>query len=735
MTRSRRPIDLSPRGDSPPAARSCARALFAVALSLVVVRAGFAQAAPPPPPSQAREARPAFFRATNYTVKATLEPQRHLLAAVATVEYETLQPSRALEAELNPNLRLKQVYAKAGQALPFERIPLSPRVTVTLPNAMTTGDKLTLTFEYEGPLADSDTALSGGVRHAYIGDEGAYLLLSSRWFPLTNYPASRFTGTFEITVPETWIVAGTGRALAPTVASAAPVASAPAAAEPPRQRPRRPGQEEAPPPPPAPAQEVAPRPAPRSTYPFRVEKPAPAGTFAAGPYQMVPVSAEGISVSVYMPTGNNATAKDYGEAAGKAINSFSARFGALPDPTLAIVQLPNVPAVPSGESAPGLILLGARQWTRDVNYRLVARLVAEQWWANQIRPASADDVWLSDGLSRYSEGLYVSEVAGEEGFNRALEDFAVGALMYEDAAALGQASQLKRYSAEYRSVIENKGATVFHMLRGQMGDASFDALLRDYYAEYSGRSASISDFQRLAQEKANAAAAGNQPLNLTPFFAQWMNSTGIPDFELEYTVLRTQKGFRIIGKVKQDLETFRMKVGVKVETEGNPEEALIDVVGAESDFTIETFGRPKPGGIILDPQNHLLKASPRLRVRASIARGEFFAEQGKYYEAIQEYQTALERQKNSSLAHFRMAEAFFYQKNYQAAAQAFRDSIDGDRDPKWVEVWGHIYIGKIFDLTGQRERALNEYERARNTNDDTGGAQAEIERLIKEPYA
>ncbi len=116
-----------------------------------------------------------------------------------------------------------------------------------------------------------------------------------------------------------------------------------------------------------------------------------------------------------------------------------------------------------------------------------------------------------------------------------------------------------------------------------------------------------------------------------------------------------------------------------------------------------------------------------------MARGEALAPAGKYYEAIQEYQRALDVQPTNSLAHFRMGEAMFYQKNYQAAANAFRAAFGGDLDPKWVEVWGHIYIGKIYDLLGQRERAVNEYSLAQHTSDDTAGAQEEAARYIQWP--
>jgi tetratricopeptide (TPR) repeat protein len=211
----------------------------------------------------------------------------------------------------------------------------------------------------------------------------------------------------------------------------------------------------------------------------------------------------------------------------------------------------------------------------------------------------------------------------------------------------------------------------------------------------------------------------------------------VPEFTLEYVVYRTPQGFRIVGKIKQPLDTFQMPVELRIDTEGNPELRTVDVTGVESAFTIETFGRPKPGGIRIDPNNVILKGSPSLRARAAIARGEEIAEQGRYFEAVAQYQKALAIQPGRPLANFRMGEAFFYQKNYQAAANAFREALQAVPEPseKWTEVWAHVYLGKIFDLLGQRARAVNEYSKAKQTNDDTGGAQEEAERLLKKPYS
>jgi tetratricopeptide (TPR) repeat protein len=58
------------------------------------------------------------------------------------------------------------------------------------------------------------------------------------------------------------------------------------------------------------------------------------------------------------------------------------------------------------------------------------------------------------------------------------------------------------------------------------------------------------------------------------------------------------------------------------------------------------------------------------------------------------------------------------------AANEFRAAIQGDPHPKWIDAWAHINIGEIFDLTGQRDRAVNEYTKALDTEDDTEDAQA-----------
>jgi aminopeptidase N len=670
--------------------------LFKIVRPLTILTLVLAFAATAP----AQAPRAFAFRATNYNVEVVLRPEDQTLVGQAKVDFVADQVSKTLVVELHPDLKISSVHVPGGKPLEFDRDKNYPlNVDIGLPEVASPGKQVTLVFEYSGPVSNEDDSPTKGVRFASIEKTSAYLLLPARWFPLTNYPSNRYTGTFKLVVPDTLAVVGTGKADSPVMMP--PIGKGTGG---------------------------------QAAYTFHCDNAAPVGTFVAGALQLTPAHSEGVDVSVYTPPAQAATATNYANSLAHIVLYLSDAFSQMQNEgPWTIAQLPD--GTLQGYSAPGLLLVSARQWSAKGNDRLLSQLAAQQWWGDSVLPATASDVWVTDGLSRYAEAMYAEQSNGVAGLHKALEDFAVGALMFEDTAPVSQSARLSSYSNEYRSVVADKGALIFHMLRTELGDDSFTALLRDFYKKFEGKTATIAEFEKMAVAKAPPPVKGQPPLNLNAFFSQWLNSTGIPEFKIEYIVYRTPKGFKVVGKIHQELDTFRMPVEIKVDTEGNPEFKKILVTGTTSEFVIDTFGRPRPSGITIDPNNNLLKSSARLRVRALIARGEGLAEVGKYYEAIKEYQHALDIAPSSALAHFRMAEAMFYQKNYQSAANAFRAALGGDLDPKWVEVWSHIYIGKIYDLLDQRARAVNEYQLAQRTNDDTAGAQEEITNYMKKPYS
>src|SRR5229473_561808 len=653
-------------------------------------------------PLRAQVPQPPNFLADHYDVSATLDTIGQSISATAKIDFKAVEASSTVRVELHPNLVVKEIKGPDGKPLTFERDNQNSLILIAhLPTPIATAGHVTLTYTYSGLLVNEENSPVPGVRAALINKDGAYLLLPARWFPLTNFPSNRYTATFRLNVPDVFAVAGTGRASAPS---------------------------------PMPGKNTVE--GGRLLYTFECKSLASHGTFVVGNLQLNPKQAEGINVAVYAPRAASANAQNFAESVARSAIVFSDMFGPIPDPSFTLIQIPD--GTLRDFAAPGVLLLSQHIWDPKASDRTIARLVASQWWGIQVLPATPGDVWISDGLARYSEALYAEQNAGKEAGLRAVDEFAVGALMYEDAAPVVQAARLAPYSPDYRSVVMNKGAMIFHMLRAQMGDVAFKSALHDFYFQFAEKSARIEDFENIAERRAQASVKPPQePPNLRGFFAQWLNSTGVPEFTLEYVVYRTPKGFRVVGKIKQPLDTFHMPVDLRIDTEGNPDQKTIDAIGTESGFTVETFGRPKPGGIKIDPNNVILKGSTSLRARAAIARGEDLAEQGKFYDAVAQYQRALSIQPGRPLANFRMGEAFFYQKNYQASANAFREALQTVPEPseKWTEVWSHIYLGRIFDVLGQRERAVNEYSKAKQTNDDTGGAQQVAEGFLKKAYS
>ena len=122
------------------------------------------------------------------------------------------------------------------------------------------------------------------------------------------------------------------------------------------------------------------------------------------------------------------------------------------------------------------------------------------WWRCLVSPATPNDAFLDEGLAEYSKALYVQETAGDAAFEDLMRDTDVGALTHEEVAPIAQASQLHEFTPEYQSIVFDKGAMVFHMLRWVIGDEAFRKTLRAMVEQYAWKSITTDQFQRLAEK-------------------------------------------------------------------------------------------------------------------------------------------------------------------------------------------------------------------------------------------
>ena len=630
----------------------------------------------------ARAATPpkAQLQVLSYAIAAELDPTAHKITAQAALSCTALVDQNIVVFELHNDLRPTSIVDGKGNQLTAERSTQDSTLRISLPYTWVAGTQNSFTFKYDGILNNAEDSPIDGLNLAHIGDPISYLLYAGRWFPMVGYSTSRFAAAITIRVPKEYTVVGSGRR-----GKAVEVGGG------------------------------------KIEYNFIWDKPGFPGTIVAGKF-LPPVSGSN-NTRVYTTAAHHEQAQEYADTAAKEYDFFSDIYGAAPTPELNVVELPDdtVPATWAPEIA---AIAGTRIGEKN-NYRLLANTMSHQWWGSDVSAATLNDAWIPNGMARYSEAMYIEHIAGRSGLTDVIKDISAGALAY-DTIPLSSAGRLDPFSPAFQSLTLDKGAMVFHMLRWELGDEIFKDTLREFLKEHANGSVKTSEFQKTAEAVSKT--------NLEPFFAQWLDSTGAPEFSVKYTVYRlgNNKGFRTVGEVSQDLDLFRMPVQLRIETDGRTEDKRIEVVGTSSPYQEETFGRPRR--ILIDPDNWVLKNSPEMRIRVAILRGQQMVGQGDLTGALAEYQKALDVNSNSSLASYRIAEVFFMQRNYQSSANAYRDALRGDDDPKWTEVWSHIQLGKIFDATGQRDRAVNEYRQALQTNDNTQGALSEARHYLQVPY-
>jgi aminopeptidase N len=617
----------------------------------------------------------------HYVITAEVNPDSQTLKAEVQVRFTPLDDGASSATfELNDALSVSSVTDAGGQPLPAARLPQDEGIRVSFSEPLAKGKPVTLVFRYDGALNGSETSPIYGIKFASIQKDFAYLLYPARWFPISGYTTDRYTYEAKITVPAGNRVIASG------------------------------------------TEKTEPAEAGNACYSFRTEKPAFPGSIAVVKGDPVRVSSEGVSASVFFRGPEAAVANAYGEESGKILGYLSSVYGAAPVTSLTLVETEK--DAPNGYANEGILFLSPAGIGAQVNPRLLSNQIARLWWGTLVSPATRDHIWLTNGLARYSELLYVQQTAGAGAFEAELRDTFVEALTVDNPPLI-QTGRMEDYSPEFWALTAGKGAAVLSMLKSVIGDENFTKLLKEFPSKFAWKEVTTADFRRSAEELAGA--------DLQYFFREWLESNSAPEFHLEYTVFRIGgKGFRVVGKVTQDMDTFRMPIDIRIETDGNPEEKRVEVVGTSSEFSVESFGKPRV--VTLDPNNHVLRMGDATRVAVAIRRGEQFAELGSFPEALKEYQKALEVNRNSSLALYRTGEVFFRQNIYQDAANKFREALNGDLEPKWIEVWSHINLGRIFDVTSQRERARNEFQLAIRTKDNTQGAQEEAAKYIDKPY-
>jgi len=698
----------------------------------------------------------------SYDIQAEIDPDESQLRATVEIRFVQLDRQSYAVFDLDRRLRVEDVYLGETEPLParFRQFEVDSTIEVDL-SGLGQFDQPVIRVEYAGRLGvnpdDPEPAQAG------IDANGAFLLEEGKWYPMNGVRRDPARMTLDLSVPDDWQVVSALPAVSRRTVAELPetedveIVFRPAADVPPLPE----GLDEDLPPVPEVGGEVpTPTAVPEAagntpegdrpqlvdpdmgnpvaaffagrgdsgfgppSYSFSSDIPGLWGSVIAGTFERVePPFVDG-SVEALVSADSASTASEVGQAAAEMFRFFSGVFGPPAAPVLRLVEV----SVPDweGQSSPGMLLLPPAFFRSDFDPWELAAHVAEQWFPLRFQAADpVGDAWITEGLGVFAGLYYFDETLSEADASDYVRRALIRALSYEGDLTLRQAGSLPRGSAEYRALAGYKGGFIFRMLREIMGPELFPSLLDEFRVRFSSMPVTTSALIDLASDV--------QGEDLSYFFSQWLDEPRVPEFEREYRVLRLNPGgYKVEGRITQDLDLFSMPVEIEVITDGEPEYQTVFLSGPASDIDIVT--ERKPRSMVIDPKMKVLRMSPDILVAVHISRGEDLANAGKWNDAINEYNQAVDLDRLSSLAYFRMGEALFELNALPSAADMFREALNGDLEPTWIEVWAYINVGKIYDLRIQRERALIEYQKAINTGDDAYGAQAAAQAYMERPF-
>lgn len=327
---------------------------------------------------------------------------------------------------------------------------------------------------------------------------------------------------------------------------------------------------------------------------FAADYPADGMVLAAGDWAVAERLHQGIRLRTYFDPSIAGLAEGYLVEAAAAISRFSGRIGAYPYASFFMVSGP----FPVGLGFAGLTYMGARVLALPfIRHRSLVHEVLHCWWGNGVFVDAAGGNW-AEGLTTYLADHDGAE-ARRSGAGR---DMRLAWLRDYAALPPGRDRPAAAFTAKHHDAAQvigyGKVAYVFHMLRGEIGDAAFDGGLHRLWRDHRFRAAGWPDLRRAFE-----AAAGR---DLGAFFDQWLRRRGAPRLRLgRVTVDQDDGAYRIRFALTQEAPAYALAVPVAVATTGGEVRARLALAGDGDERLVTT--RARPLSLAVDPDFDLFR--------------------------------------------------------------------------------------------------------------------------------
>lgn len=328
---------------------------------------------------------------------------------------------------------------------------------------------------------------------------------------------------------------------------------------------------------------------------WKTDTPLSSLALSAGPFVVVESMAGDIPVYTYFREQSQDLASVYHAKTAQYLSLYQQMFGPYPFEKFAVVE--NF--VPTGYGFPSWTLIGSGvirlPFIPDTS---LGHEIAHSWWGNGVLVDYRAGNW-SEGLTTYVADYLYSErksaAAGREYRLKILRDYAA---LVDEQNAYAVAAFGSRKSGADRATGYGKVAMIFHMLRQQLGDEHFQQGLRRLTAERMLKKTSWLDIERTFADVSRR--------DLSSFFSQWLHRKRGPALSFDAVRMEQQvDGWSVSGVLRQEATPYDLKVPLRLETEGETLDTIIDSADRETPFSL--FSRVRPDRLLLDPDVSLFR--------------------------------------------------------------------------------------------------------------------------------
>jgi aminopeptidase N len=254
----------------------------------------------------------------------------------------------------------------------------------------------------------------------------------------------------------------------------------------------------------------------RTTWVYEQSEPMASylATIQIGRYEIVPLDGRSVWQLAALPDRLRAAAGVDLARQPRMMELFARLFGDYPFTGYTVVVTDDELEIPV--EAQGLSVFGANHIDgRRGAERLVAHELAHQWFGNSLTVAAWRDIWLNEGFACYAEWLWSEESGGPSADRHAADTWRRLSALPQDLIVADPGAE-----SMFDDRVYKRGALTLHAVRGELGDAVFFGLLRDWTDRYRHATVSTEQFVELAERHAGRP--------LAELFTAWLHRAELP---------------------------------------------------------------------------------------------------------------------------------------------------------------------------------------------------------------